>query len=64
MSEGKKKEEPNGFTCKCGKEHIYPAYVYSHWRERLDHTCDVCNSVHAIIMGSARLVKAGKKVTP
>lgn len=53
MSEKKLRE---GFICeKCGAEHKFPAYVYSHWRELLTHTCD-CGAQHEICAGAVNLI--------
>ena len=27
------------FTCKCGREHKFPPYVFAHWDEALTFTC-------------------------
>jgi RNase P subunit RPR2 len=48
-----KKELPEGYTCKCGEFHKYPAYVYAHWRDLLTHTCEKCGAKHDILMGHA-----------
>ena len=46
-----------GYTCrKCKTEHKYPSYVYAHWDEVLDHTCE-CGAVHSIYQGSASMRK-------
>src|SRR5688500_19736899 len=36
-----KPQTPDGFTCKgCGKFHAFKTYVYAHWNDRLNHTCE------------------------
>ena len=45
-----------GYTCECGTEHTYPAYVHSHWRELLIHTCEKCGRKHEILAGVATLI--------
>jgi len=46
---------PKGFTCECGKQHDYPAYVYAHWDVPLVHTCDKCGRQHDVLRGKATL---------
>lgn len=36
----KKKNEHDGYTCKCGIYHKYPAYVYAHSDVELVHSCE------------------------
>lgn len=52
-----KNEMNRGYTCTCGKEHKYGAYVFAHWREVLIHTCDACGAKHEIIFGYAKPLK-------
>jgi predicted amidophosphoribosyltransferase len=28
-----------GHVCKCGKEHMWPSYVFAHYHELLTHEC-------------------------
>jgi hypothetical protein len=49
-----------GFTCECGKEYSFPLYVYAHWTEELNHTCD-CGRVHKIRNGMVWLAKQRSK---
>jgi transcription elongation factor Elf1 len=52
-----KEELPKGFTCKkCGKEEVFPPYVYAHWNEPLTHSCP-CGRVHKILRGKATVSK-------
>jgi hypothetical protein len=44
---------PKGFTCECGKFHRYPGYVFAHWRNLLDFTCDECGAKYSIVIGRA-----------
>lgn len=43
-------ELAKGYTCTCGKEHTYPAYVYAHWNIALTHTCE-CGLRWTIMQG-------------
>lgn len=45
---------PKGYTCKCGEEHLHPAYVFAHWSERLKHTCS-CGRVNSILRGKVTI---------
>jgi len=47
---------PTGYTCACGENHTYPAYVHAHWYESLIHTCKKCGRRHEILRGRARLM--------
>lgn len=49
------KEQPKGYTCECGAEHKFPAYVFAHWYEELFHTCDKCGAKHSVLRGHAQL---------
>lgn len=42
-----------GFVCECGARHIYPVYVYEHWSEQLNFTCDDCGLAYRIRYGDA-----------
>ena len=53
------RKPPKGFTCECGENVEFAGYVYSHWRERLTHTCPKCGNKHAILMGTAKLIEKG-----
>lgn len=44
---------PKSYTCKCGAEHTYPAYVFAHWNEILTHTCEKCGAKHDVLRGIA-----------
>jgi uncharacterized Zn-finger protein len=59
MKETAKKESPKGFACQCGKEHVYPPYVFAHWDEQLFFTCPGCAQKYKIIRG--RAIKVGRK---
>ncbi len=48
---GKKEERSNGFTCKCGEYHKYPAYVHAHWNLRLNFTCPECDRKFKVFQG-------------
>ena len=50
-------ELAKGFTCECGKEHKYPAYVFAHWRVELVFTCPECQRKYDIYAGTATLKK-------
>lgn len=63
MINSKDDATPKGYTCECGTEHEFPAYVYAHWREELVHSCDSCGNKHEIFMGRATLVPAVSKKT-
>ena len=43
---------PSGYTCECGKDHKFPAYVYAHMDIELTHTC-TCGRRHIILRGAA-----------
>lgn len=43
-------ECPKGYYCECGKYHEFPAWVYAHWDERLDHTCE-CGRRNSLFEG-------------
>ncbi len=47
-------ELPKGFKCKCGKFHRFHVWVYAHWRELLDFTCDECGQKYTVVMGHAK----------
>ena len=47
---------PKGFTCDCGREERYPAYVYAHWNTALTYTCD-CGQKWSLFRGIARKEK-------
>ncbi len=55
-----KKINDEGYTCKCGTYHKYPAYVYAHWDISLNHTCD-CRRVNVILSGVVRIGDAPKE---
>jgi len=55
---------PKGFTCGCGKEHLYPAYVYAHWDDLLNFKCSTCDAKYAILRGKVTRKRYFKKVTP
>lgn len=40
-----------GHICKCGEEHKWPAYVYSHWEVPLVHKCPKCGLKADILKG-------------
>lgn len=42
---------PDRYTCKCGKVHVYPTWVYAHWDLELRHTCDGCGRVNILHKG-------------
>lgn len=50
----------DGFTCKCGEKHKYPAYVYAHWETRLVFTCPKCQRKYTVRQGKARATTAAK----
>lgn len=55
------KELPKGYTCAvCGKEHLFPSYVYAHWTEQITHECD-CGVKHNVLRGIAIRVKSSQK---
>lgn len=54
-------DTPKGFTCECGEEHAFNAYVYAHWDIALTHECPKCNRTHTILRGRAFLEKKRKK---
>ena len=56
-----KPELPSGFTCECGEFHKSLAYVYAHWRDLLNFTCQHCQRLYVIVMGMARLQKGEGK---
>lgn len=48
---------PEGYECKeCGKSHQFPAYVFAHWRDSLEHTCE-CGARYSIRCGKARRIE-------
>lgn len=49
-----------GFTCECGKEEKFSAYVYANTREVLLFTCEACQAKYTIVMLHATLKKHGK----
>lgn len=52
----KEDDLPKGFTCECGENHDFPAYVHAHWYEVLIHTCKKCQRQHRILRGRATLM--------
>jgi len=54
-------DRASGFTCTCGKEHKFPAYVQAHWHDALRHTCSQCGRVHSIHEGSVTLIREPTK---
>lgn len=54
-------EERQGFTCECGKFHVFGVYVMAHWDEKLIHTCPECDRVHQVCRGRATLQRSPKK---
>lgn len=44
-----------GFTCECGKFHVFGVYVMGHWGEELTHTCD-CGRRHIVQAGAVVLL--------
>lgn len=45
---------PRGFRCsKCDKWHSFPVWVFAHWDDALQHTCDRCETVHDLKAGRA-----------
>lgn len=47
-------KDKKGFICTCGKPVEYPMYVFAHWDETLDFTCDRCGAKWAILRGTAK----------
>lgn len=45
-----------GFRCECGAWEEYPAWLFAHWDDRVNHTCDVCGRKHVLFRGEARLI--------
>ena len=45
----------SGFTCECGRQHKFGAYVNAHWNEDLTHTC-ACGRRHAVREGHVKLL--------
>ena len=56
----KMKTLPKGFTCECGNQNAYDAYVYAHWDTRLTHECK-CGRIHSIKRGVAKIIPYGKR---
>ena len=46
-----------GFTCGCGEEHHFPAYVYAHWDISLQFKCPLCGHQYDVLRGVADLVE-------
>ena len=46
-----------GFSCPCGKFHLFGVYVAAHWNEHLTHTCDECGRQHSVKNGKVTLIK-------
>jgi hypothetical protein len=44
---------PSGFECTCGAKHLFPAYVYAHWRDLMDFVCSDCGRKWKIVTGGA-----------
>lgn len=44
------------WSCECGKEHTFGAYVAAHWNESLIHTCD-CGRKHELTAGRLILME-------
>lgn len=53
------KDLPKGFDCVCGVSNKYPPYVFAHWTDSLDFTCQ-CGRKYTIKQGRARLLKPKK----
>jgi RNase P subunit RPR2 len=64
VPEPKRKFSPKGFRCECGKFHRYPGYVYAHFRNLLDFTCDECGAKHSIVMGRAERKGIRRRKSP
>jgi hypothetical protein len=48
-------DSPKGYECQCCKKrHEFPLYVYAHWDEALEHTCE-CEARHEILRGKVRM---------
>lgn len=51
----------SGYTCKCGRENPFTAYVFAHWDQEVTHVCE-CGLRWAIYAGEAELLKKGTHV--
>jgi hypothetical protein len=51
------KGERKGFVCECGEQERFPSYVFAHWLDVLNHTCEKCGRKHDIVCGLATLVE-------
>jgi hypothetical protein len=52
---------PKGFTCECGEEYAFGAYVAAHAYEWLFHTCPECDREHKIFNYQVYLVEPRRK---
>ncbi|CAB3779263.1 hypothetical protein LMG28688_00783 [Paraburkholderia caffeinitolerans] len=43
----------------CGKPHVLPPYVISHWFKTVLHHCDACFAIHEVTQGVAILKMKG-----
>ena len=50
------KKLPTGFTCECGENHEFPAYVFAHYDIPLIHMCHDCGRKHYILSGKATII--------
>lgn len=39
------------YRCACGAEHSFPAYVYAHWNEEIEHDCRGCGRTNVLLGG-------------
>ena len=46
-----------GFTCECGKYHMFNAYVFAHYADALVHVCDNCGRKHSVLFFDAQLIE-------
>jgi len=52
--------DDKGYTCKCGRSHKYPGWVYAHWHIVVAHSCG-CGRTNLIDGGVAHIedIKVG-----
>jgi hypothetical protein len=50
---------PKGFTCECGTINEFPGYVFAHWHDLINFTCN-CGRKFAVIRGDAHELRQPK----
>lgn len=60
----KAKPLPNGLICECGRQEMFPPYVYAHWDDEMTFTCPDCGQEYRVRKGRGRNTNSNKLAKP